>query len=250
MTESHPIVQALYDWWPALILLIVAYQGLRFLSRAFRGKGKKLDGMAYDVHQITTTLGCTEHQARALLSTYNGSAAKAINEVKTGRAVLPGSQFKELARYVGDAKSFVFGESELTLITRKEDKFSLSPAGPGLLVLGVVDPEGRPGSGRADRGELYAQLFWKEKEDWMRFLLDSRRLDYFVLGERKQNIAVRNFKTVLEDLIQHASGLQLDPSVHAFMAEFNAPVYRKLADLDAAAADALRNLQSEGKPLS
>ena len=84
----------------------------------------------------------------------------------------------------------------------------------------------------------------------MRFLLDSRRLDYFTLGDRKQNIAVRNFKTVLEDLMQHATGMQRDKSVDAFMAEFSAPVYRKLADLDAAAAEALKNLQSQEKTLS
>lgn len=250
MTEIHPLLQALKDWWLALVLLLVAYQGVRFLSRAFRGKGKKLDGLAYDIHQITTSLGCTEHQARALLSTYNGSAMKAINEVKTGRAVLPGAQFKELARYVGDGKSFLFENSELVLITRNEERFDLDAQGRALLVLGVVDPEARPGAGRADRGELYAQLFWKKDHEWMRFLLDSRRMDYFVLGERKQNIAVRNFKTVLEDLIENAPGLQLDRSVQAFFDEFSAPVYRKLADLDSAAALALENLQNERKPLS
>lgn len=233
------IVQFLYDWWPALLLGLVAYQGIRYLTRAL-GRKPALQGIAQDVHQVMTTLACSEHQAHRLLSTYNGNAAKAINDVKTGRAVLPGAEFKELAQYVGDVKSFLLESPEFGIITRNDQQFLLDPQAPGLLILGVVNPEARPGLGRADRGDLYAQLFWPENDQWLRFLLEARRLDYFSLGERKQNAAFRNFRTVLEDLIARTPNLKLDPSVESFLSEVQTPVYKKLADLDSYAAQTLQ----------
>lgn len=242
MDAPHPIIQALYDWWPALALVAVAYLGLRFISGASR-RTPKLQGIEYDLHQITTTLACSEHQARTLLSTYNGNATKAIHDIKTGKAVLPGAEFKEIARYAGDVKSFLLDRESFGLTTRSDQQFSLDPDGPGVLVLGVVDPRGRAdnqGLARADRGNTCAQLFWKSDDGWLRFLMDSARMDYFVLGDRKQNAAIRNFKLVLEDLIQSTKdALLVDSSVIPFLDELHAPLYKSLAEFDAAAKEVL-----------
>jgi hypothetical protein len=239
--ETMPFaIPGFQDWWPVLVIAAVVYLMLRFISG--QSRRSKLVGISSDIHQVTTTLACTEHQARALLATYNGNTAKAISDVKTGRAVLPGSEFKELARYEGDVKSFRLEPATFGIVTRDDKPVFLDPDGDGLLVLGVVNPEGRTdrdGLTRADRGNTYAQLFWKTEDGWLRFLMDSSRLDYFVLGERKQNVAIRNFKVVIEDLIESSQGLQVHESVQPFLSDLQATNYRSLADLDAFAAKIL-----------
>jgi hypothetical protein len=241
MDIPAPMIQGFHDWWPAAAILVVVYFGLRFISRQSRGR-PKLEGVSYDVHQITTTLACTDHQARTLLATYNGNAAKAINEIKTGRAVLPGSEFKELARYEGDVKSFRLEQATFGLLTRNDEKVFLDPDGEGLLVLGVVNPKGRAdqhGLSRADRGKVYGQLFWKTEDGWLRFLMDSKRMDYVVLGDRKQNVAIRNFQLIVEDLVTNSKSLQVHESVQPFLSDLQAPLYRNLAELDAYSAKLL-----------
>ena len=240
--ETIPFpISGIQQWWPVLALAAVVYLALRFISG--QSRRSKLVGISSDVHQITTTLACTEHQARALLATYNGNTAKAISDIKTGRAVLPGSEFKELARYEGDVKSFRLEPATFGIITREDKPVFLDPDGEGLLVLGVVNPEGRidrDGLAQANRGKTYAQLFWKTDDGWLRFLMDSSRLDYFVLGDRKQNVAIRNFKTVIEDLVKSSQGLQVHESVQPFLSDLRATNYRSLADLDAFAAKILK----------
>ena len=242
MEPVHPAIQALQQWWPALLLAFIAYQGLKFITKRSRST-PKLNDISYDIHQIRTTLACSELQARNLLSTYNGNAARAIHEVKTGKVVLPGAELESVARFQGEAKSFLLEPSRFGVLCRDGSETLLDPTAPALLILGVVDPEGRAdnqGLQRADRGTTYGQLFWRDGETWLRFLLDASRMDYFHLGERKQNSAIRNFKIVLEDLAAASSGLKQDTSVAPFLLEFRAPHYAKLADLDAAAVGVAR----------
>ena len=242
MEIVHPAVQALQQWWPALLLAFIVYQGLKFIFRRSRST-PKLDSISYDIHQIRTTLACSEIQARNLLSTYNGNAAKAIHEVKTGKVVLPGAELDAVARFEGEAKSFLLEPPRFGVLCRDGSQVILDPEAPALLVLGVVDPEGRAdnqGMHRADRGKTFAQLFWRSDDRWVRFLLDSSRMDYFYLGDRKQNSAVRNFKLIIDGPASASSGLKLHSSVEPFLLEFRAPYYSRLSDLDASAVQVLQ----------
>ena len=75
--------------------------------------------------------------------------------------------------------------------------------------------------------------------------MNARRMDYTALAERKQNTAIRNFRTVLEDLLQALPHLQKDLGVDRFLGELRAPHFKSLADLEASATQILPNPEGD-----
>lgn len=228
---------------PLVFFAVVLFLALRFLFFALRPKpGVPTTRHGMGVEQIRATLACSEEQARTLLKMYQGDTAKAIQEVKTGKATLPGASPLMTAIYGGDVKSFgALPEGAFGLLTHDGRELTLGAEEPSLLVLGVVDQEQRPdidGYGRADRGRTYGQLFWMVGGTWQRFLLDASRLDYTVLGEKKENSGIRNFRLLVGSLREALPNLTIDTSVEA-LEGLRAPLYRKLADFDAQAAQRL-----------
>jgi hypothetical protein len=209
-----------------------------------KSKPKKLEHAGFAVHEIRTTLACSEAQAKRLLAVYNGDSTKAIHEVKTGRAVLPGEEVSDLALYGGEFKAFQTEKGTFELATHDGRIDELDLSAKALLLVGVVDPEQRPGNdglARADRGPTYGQLFWEKQGAWTRYLLNSSRVNYFVLGDKKENSAVRNFRSLVDELQTRAPNLTSDASVESLKADLRAPHYKKLADFEAVASQALRN---------
>lgn len=244
-SDFDQILELFYQWWPALVLLAVAYFGVTFLMGQKHSPKRQLDAAALAVHEIRTTLACSEQQAKKLLAIYNGNSAKAISEVKTGKAVLPGAEGSELARYGGEFKSFAARPDGLLLTTHEVGERLVALDSEALLVLGVVDEQQRPdksGEARADRGKTYGVLFWKVDGDWVRFLLNSSRVDYFLLGEKKVNSAIRNFRLLLDELRQVAPHLKFHSSVGSFETDLRSTHYKTLAALEADASQIFKNL--------
>jgi hypothetical protein len=239
-----PIMEWLQHWWPALLCLLVVYFGWRFIIRPKGLSRSQLDALGFAVHEIRTTLACSEIQAKKLLAIYGGNATKAINEIKTGRAVLPGEEVSDLAIFGGEFRSFQIDDAGFALTTQDERVELLDLESPSLLVVGVIDSEQRPdkrGVARADRGQTYGQLFWRKEGEWNRYLLNSTRLDYFRLGERKEASAIRNFRIMVTELTEKLPQLSTDTSVTSLKDELKATHYRTLAEFEAAASQLLRN---------
>jgi len=206
---------------------------------------RRLDSIDLALHEIRTSLGCSEQQAQRLLTIYNGNSSKAINEIKTGRAVLPREEASEFAIFGGEFKTYSCdGLGTVVIATQDGALESLKSGVDALLVIGVLDPDQRPdarGNARADRGQTYAQLFWRREDQWVRFLLNSSRMDYSQLKQRRENSAIRNFRILIGDLLKEAPGVASDASLESLRAELRAPHYRSLADFEAAASQILRD---------
>lgn len=242
--NSDVLIQWLEQWWPALGLILLIYFAVRFVLRRMGHPPQKLDSLTFARHQIQTSLGCSDKQANKLLVLYSGNAAKAIHEVKTGKALLPGTECSDIAHFGGEAKSFVVDSEGLLLQTQDSQTQRLELTHKALLFLGVVDADQRPdktGLARADRGHTYAQLYWKEPAGWKRFLLNSTRMDYYDLGEQKQSSAIRNFLVVLEALLQAAPNIESDGSLGTLKSELRAPHYKTVVDFEADSTQKLRN---------
>lgn len=246
--DGYVIMDWLHRWWPAMAFLAVAYFGFLYITGNRRGAISKLDSVSLPLHEIQASLGCSEAQAKRLLAVYGGNSTKAIHEIKTGKAVMPGQEVSDLALFGGEFSSFTPGDGSLSITTGDGGQAQVSTAEPGFLFLGVADPEQRPdslGNARADRGPTYGQLFLKKDGQWLRFLMNARRMDYTALAERKQNTAIRNFRTVLEDLLQALPHLQKDLGVDRFLGELRAPHFKSLADLEASATQILPNPEGD-----
>ena len=242
-TNLKGLMELFSQWWPVAALLLVVYFGLRYIRSARFGASKALDVGSLAIHEIRTALACTDQQAKKLLQVYGGNSSKAIHEVKTGKAVLPGLEVSDLALYGGEAKRFVLSEADLLLITQDGRDEILSTKSRALLTIGVVDESQRPnptGLGRADRGQAFAHLFWERDGEWVRFLLNSRRMDYVALGERKENSAVRNFRIVLGDLLQHSPEIKTNDSLLTLQSDLKAPLHKTLAGFEAQSTQILR----------
>lgn len=238
----------LAQWWPALALLLVAYWAIKFLVRSSRKVVTPLDKSGLTIHQICTTLACTEQQAKKLLAIYDGNVSKAIQDVKTGKAVLPGSGVSDLARFGGEFKRFEVTAEGIVIHAQDGSESCFSPESKAFLCLGVVDRSQRPdklGLGRADRGQAFGQLFWELDGEWHRFLMNASRMDYFDLGERKQNSSVRNFRVILGDLRSQIGNLVVSTPLEAFEEDLRLPLYTELTDLEAEASQALRHWNFE-----
>ena len=240
----EPLFDFFYEWWPVALFLAVAYFGFSFILRRWRSPRRQLDSLSFAVHEIQTTLACTEQQAKKLLAIYQ-SSAKAINEVKTGRAVLPGEEVSNLARFGGEFRSFELGAEGVCLKTHDGGERLLALEAESFLVLGVIDPEQRPdaqGQARADRGKTYGQLFWEVEGEWQRFLLDASRMNYLWLGDKKENSAIRNFRLFLREFQESVPKLKPHQSLESFEASLRTTHYRTLAELEADATQMLPSL--------
>ena len=247
MSEANAFIPFLLDWlqqwWPALVLGFIVYFGLNFLLKP-RSAQEHVDALQLSRNEIITTLSCTEHQANQLLAIYGGNSAKAIHEIKTGKAVMPGMEVSDVAIFGGELRSFFVEDQDFRLETHDGRSEFLDATADALLVVGVVDPEQRAdaqGTGRADRGKAHAQLFWRRDEKWNRFLLTSTRLDYSVLGDKKENSAIRNFRLLIAELPTRSPNIRTDSSVQRLQDDLRAPLYASLADFEAEATQILRN---------
>lgn len=247
MSEGVPFIPFLLawlqQWWPALVLGLIVYFGLNFILKP-RSAKQQVDALELSRNEIITTLSCTEQQANQLLAIYEGNSAKAIHEVKTGKAVMPGMEVSDVAVFGGEFRSFSTEGGEFKLETHDGRSEFLEGAADALLVVGVVDPAQRAdteGTGRADRGKAHAQLFWRRGETWTRFLLTSTRLDYSVLGDKKENSGIRNFRLLIAELPSQSPNIRTDSSTQHLQDELRAPLYKSLADFEAEATQTLRN---------
>lgn len=237
-----PLYDFFDEWWPVVLFVAVAYMGLSFILRRWRSPRRQLDSLSFAVHEIQTTLACTEQQAKKLLAVYQGNSAKAINEIKTGRAVLPGEEVSNLARFGGEFRSFELRPEGFCVQTHDGGESVLPLEAESFLALGVIDREQRPdaqGQARADRGKTYGQLFWKVDGDWKRFLLDASRMNYLWLGDKKENSAIRNFRLFLREFKESVPNLKVHQSVESFEANLRSTHYRNLAELEADATQML-----------
>ena len=247
MSVGNPFIPFLLDWfqqwWPALVLGLIVYFGLNFILKP-RSAKQEVDALQVSRNEIMSSLFCTEQQANQLLAIYGGNSAKAIHEIKTGRAVMPGMEVSDVAVFGGEFRSFSVAETDFKLETHDGRSEFLDATADALLVVGVVDPEQRAdaqGTGRADRGKAHAQLFWRRGESWNRFLLTSTRLDYSVLGEQKENSGIRNFRLLIAELPKQSPNIRTDSSAQRLHDELRAPLYKSLADFEAEATQILRN---------
>lgn len=243
------LLEWLHQWWPALALGLVVVFGISSLIKPRSGQ-VQIDAVQVAKHEIRTTLGCSEKQAEQLLAIYGGNSAKAIQEVKTGKAVLPGSEVSDLALFGGESRRFVMEDRGLLMETHDGRQELLDPSQDALLVVGVVDPQQRAnnlGMGRADRGKSHGQLFWKVDGQWMRFLMTSSKMDYFVLGDKKENSAIRNFRLVVDELRTKVPNLCCDDSVKVLVDDLRAPLYKTLSAHEAHATQQLRNWDFSNK---
>lgn len=215
---------------------------VRYLLRRVGHSPAKLSAAERAVHEITASLACTEAQAKRLLAAYGGDAAKAIHEVKTGRSVMPGEEVSTLATFGGELKRFVLADEQVRFDSQDGQSLFFSKSERAVLTIGVVDPQQRPdsqGEARADRGPTYAQLYLHTEGGWYRYLLNSARMDYLYLGERKQNSAIRNFRLVLEELMTAVPAMEVDFSWEALKDRLRAPHFKTLAEFEAAAVQKL-----------
>ncbi|MBI3928795.1 MAG: hypothetical protein HY319_24860 [Armatimonadetes bacterium] len=212
-----------------MLLLLVAWM------RAPRRGPARLTGQELALHEIRSTLGCTSQQARLLLDMYHGSSAKAIMEVKTGRAVLPDPQQTELPASAGELR-FLQAEDDLLILVDRHDRAHRIPwSQQGYFSLALLDSEKRPdarGFCDANRGRLYGHLYLLRDGRWVRFLVDGGRMDYATLGERMQNTASRNLRVLLQNVAARASDLEFDDSARAFLEELRARPYASAADFE------------------
>lgn len=233
-----------HHYWPALVLAWVAYMALRYLLRRVGHSPAKLSAAERAVHEIMTSLACTEAQAKRLLAAYGGDTAKAINEVKTGRSVMPGEEVSAIATFGGELKRYTITAEQLRLDSQDGESRIFPTATRVVLAIGVVDPQQRAdsqGQARADRGPTYGQLYLQKEDGWHRYLLNSARMDYVFLAERKQNSAVRNFRLVLQELVDTLPTLEVDSSWEIFQEHLRAPHFKTLAEFEAAAIQKLKD---------
>lgn len=241
--DLNSIIEGLRRWWPALVVLVAA----RYFYRRFRlsrRTGAKLDSESLALHQVKVALACDTDKARKLLAAYDGNAAQAILEVKTGRAALPGSETGEVPPvFAGEIREMRSGESRVMLVDYEGKSFSFQPETEGFVICCILNSDQRPdkhGYGQANRGRIHTQMFLPDEEGWRRYRLDSGRIDYSSLGERMQNQACRNYQTLLEDFLDSARGLARDSSVERFLEELRAPILGSQADFEKVALRAFR----------
>lgn len=246
VADYQVVVDWFSRWWPVLGFGLLLYWGVRMLTRG-KKQTRVVNDVSMAVSEIRTTLACSEQQARALLAAYGGNSAKAIMEVKTGKADLPGQEVEDVAEYGGELRSFEVKGGTLEVHTHDGGNRQVSLSDKAMLFIGVVDPEQRAdnhGLARADRGPTYGQLYWSTPNGWVRFVLNATRINYFILGDNKVNSGIRNFRLVVEMMKEQFPHLLCDDSVTPLVGNLKAPHYRKPAGFEAATGRVMRAVKT------
>ena len=76
----------------------------------------------------------------------------------------------------------------------------------------------------------------------MRFLLNASRTNYVILGDKKENSAIRNFRLLILELKKVVPQLKTHKSVDSLEQDLRATHYKSLAEFEARACQLLGEL--------
>ena len=222
------------NWWPVVVVGFVVFVILRFFQQR-RMRAIRLDPHRLALHQVMLNLGCDVSRAEELLKSYNGDANKAIMDIKMGVTAVPKYVDPSLPSFGGEIRELKVEPDALVFVDHNDQTHSFPFHQACFLAIGVLQSNQRldnQGLVDAPRGKPHAQLLLSWPEGWKRYVLNSSRLNYQDLGERKQSTASRNFQVLMGDLKERSSAMLTDRSVEPFLRELKAPKYESLVEFE------------------